>query len=127
MVGCKAFHRVVRRGVVRLVGTLYTSAGPAPTPFKTAAPKKLEYDDASAFQAKLPMHSSVEANSTNRRPKVLLNGTLRPLLTLLARLTGDRMEARREVYTYHKKLLNAKTRIVTPVKWTTPARSEWKS
>lgn len=102
---------------------MFTSAGPAPTPLKTAAPMKLEYEDALAFQALLPMHNSVEANNTNRRPKVLLKGTLQRLSTLLTQTMRNRMETR-EVYTHHKKLLNPKTRIVTPVKWTTPARSE---
>ena len=51
IVGCRDFHWVVRRGVVRLVEILLTSAGPASTPLKSAAPKKLEHDDASALHA----------------------------------------------------------------------------
>lgn len=119
--------RCQNRRCKRLVETMFTSAGPAPTPLKTAAPMKPEYDDALAFQTKLPMHSSVDANSTNLRPKVLLKGTLQRLSTLLAQLERNIMEGRRAIHTYQKKLLNPKTRIVTPVKWTTPARSESKS
>lgn len=89
-------------------------------PFRTHAPMKLPYEVATARQTLAARHTTDEAMRTGLRPKVTARGTLfEPCLS------GAILWVGRGGNLYQMKLLKPRTRMQTPVNWTTSGNVAW--